>query len=106
MTDITSTPLTPAEVRARADRVVIATIAAHTRWSRTVDRAAATAPARQALLDRFAREVDPDGTLDAATRAKLAENARRAYFRRLSRQGVQARQSRARASSKSAETDQ
>jgi hypothetical protein len=31
-------------------------------------------------MRRFEREVDPDGTLDPAERARRAENARKAYF--------------------------
>lgn len=73
------------------DRTRIAQIAADTRWSRTTNRTAATAAARKAALDRFEREVDPDGTLDPATRAKLAANARRAYFRNLARLSAAAR---------------
>lgn len=73
------------------DRTLIAQIAAHTRWSRTPDRAAATAAARKAALDRFERQVDPDGTLDPATRSKLAANARTAYFTNLARLSAAAR---------------
>ena len=40
-------------------------------WSDGLDRA---------FLDRFEREVDPDGTLDPAERAKRTEHARKAYF--------------------------
>lgn len=54
--------------------------AAHTKWAHTVDRTAATAPARRASLARFEREVDPDGVLNPELRAKLAENAKRAFF--------------------------
>ena len=39
-----------------------------------------TAPGTKAFLDRFEREVDPEGTLDPADRAKRAEHARKAYF--------------------------
>ena len=47
-------------------RSMVAQIAAAERWGRTADRTAATAPARAGLRAKFAREVDPDGTLDAA----------------------------------------
>lgn len=68
-----------------SDRILISSIAAHTRWSREPDRSAATAPARKAALERFERQVDPEGTLPAAIRAKMADNARRAYFLNLAR---------------------
>lgn len=56
-----------------------------------VDPAAHTAPARAAFMDRFEREVDPDGTLDPAARARRAEHARKAYFTRLALQSAKAR---------------
>ncbi len=58
-------------------------LAAHVRWSRTVERSRATANARAAFLERFDRQVDPDGLLPASTRHRLAENARKAYFTRM-----------------------
>jgi hypothetical protein len=73
------------------DRALIAQVAAHTRWSQTPDRTAATAPARKAALQRFERLVDPDGTLPPATRALLAENARKAYFIDLARKSAAVR---------------
>ncbi len=39
-----------------------------------------TAAGRRAFLDRFEREVDPDGTLPPAERAARAEAARKAYM--------------------------
>lgn len=39
-----------------------------------------TAAATAAFLSRFEREVDPDGKLPPAERAKRAEHAKRAYF--------------------------
>jgi hypothetical protein len=38
------------------------------------------APARRAFLDRFEREVDPEGKLPEAERLRRTEYARRAYF--------------------------
>ena len=58
-------------------------IGAHESWARTDDRAARTAPARQRFMERFEREVDPDGTLAPAERERRAEHARKAYFARL-----------------------
>lgn len=50
-----------------------------------------TKSARAAFEDRFAREVDPDGTLAPAERARRAEAARKAYFTRLAYLSARAR---------------
>jgi hypothetical protein len=78
-----------------ARRALAATIAAHDSWAKTSDRAARTAPARAAALDRFEREVDPEGVLPPAERARRAEHARKAYFLRLSLKSAQSRRARA-----------
>jgi hypothetical protein len=78
---------TPQDSRLRAK------IAAHARWARTSDPAAATAPARAAFDARFAREVDPDGTLPADERTRRADAARKAYFARLAYRSAKARRS-------------
>ncbi len=72
-----------------------AKIAAHTLHARVADPAAHTAPARAAFLDRFEREVDPEGKLPPAERARRAEHARRAYFTRLALASAKARRARA-----------
>ena len=77
--------LTPSE------RSLRARLAAHESWARTGDRTARTAAGTAAFLDRFEREVDPDGTLDPADRARRAESARKAYFTRLALRSAQAR---------------
>jgi hypothetical protein len=66
-------------------------IGAHTRWSQTEDRTAATEPARRALLKKFEREVDPNNELTDAERFKRAEHARKAYYARLALKSVKAR---------------
>jgi hypothetical protein len=53
-----------------ADRSLIARLAAHESWANTADPSARTAPARRALLDRFERQVDPDGVLSPTERAR------------------------------------
>jgi len=63
-----------------SQRRLRAQVAAHTRWANCDDRRAATAKATQAFLDRFERQVDPDGVLPPAERAKRATSARRAYM--------------------------
>jgi len=81
--------VTPEERRTRAS------IAADTRWARTPDRLGATAPARRGLIAKFEREVDPDGQLPPDVRTKLAENARRAFYKRLAARSVKTRRKKA-----------
>jgi hypothetical protein len=82
-------PLTPTE------RTIRSQIAAHESWARTPDRSARTANARKAMLDKFEHQVDPDGTLPAAERARRAEHARKAHFKRLALKSARARRRRA-----------
>lgn len=77
--------LTPSERKLRAQ------VAAHTSWANTEDRTARTAAGTKALLDKFERDVDPDGKLPPAERAKRAESARKAHFARLAFKSAQAR---------------
>jgi hypothetical protein len=62
-----------------AERVVIGRLGAYTMLARH-DGREITKPARQAFWDRFEREVDPDGRLDPAERARRADMARKASF--------------------------
>jgi hypothetical protein len=50
-----------------------------------------TAAARAAFLDRFEREVDPEGKLDPKERARRAEYAKKHYFTKLSEKARAAR---------------
>ena len=68
-----------------------AKIAAYSRWALTADPTSATAPARSAFNARFDREVDPDGVLPAAERARRAEYAKKAYMARLAYLSAKAR---------------
>ena len=77
-----------------SERSLIGALGAHVSWANTDDRAARTAPARKALLDKFEKEVDPDGNLAPAERAKRAESAKKAYFARLALKSAQARRRR------------
>lgn len=74
-----------------AERTLAARIAANTSWANTPDRAARTAPAREALLKKFEDQVDPDHTLSAGERTMRAESLRRAYFQRLALKSAKAR---------------
>jgi hypothetical protein len=69
-------------------------IAAEVSWSRTADRSARTRPAREAFLNRFEREVDPNGELPPDERRRRAEHAKRAYMLRLAKRAVAARRAR------------
>jgi hypothetical protein len=84
----TPQPLTPSQ------RALRARMAAHASWARTIDRSARTGPARQAALDRFERQVDPDGRLSIEERAKRAASARKAYFTGLALRSARARRRR------------
>ena len=81
----------PQPVDMTADRSLIARLAAPESWARTADPSARTEPTRRALLDCFERQVDPDGVLSPAERARRAGHAREGYFARLALQSAQAR---------------
>jgi hypothetical protein len=68
-------------------------LAAHVLHARR-DPRQTTANGRAAFLARFEREVDPAGELDPSERRRRAEQARRAYFIRLSLAALQARRAR------------
>lgn len=78
-------PLTPEQ------RILRARLAVHASWANTADPANRTAPARRAFLDRFERQVDPDGLLDPEDRARRAEHARKSYMSGLALKSAQAR---------------
>lgn len=65
-----------------SQRTQRARIAARARWSRE-DGSKGTQPARTAFLERFERQVDPDGLLDPQERARRAESAKREHFQRM-----------------------
>lgn len=69
--------------------------AAHASWANTTDRAARTSPGTAAFLDRFERQVDPDGVLPAEIRAVMARHARIAYMLQLAERSAAARRRRA-----------
>lgn len=73
-----------------SERSLKARIAAHEKWARQ-DPVAGTAKARTAFLGRFEREVDPDGLLSPAERARRAEHALKAHMTRLALASAKAR---------------
>ncbi len=77
-----------------AERALVARIGAYSRWSTDPDPVAALAPARATFRARFEREVDPDGVLSPAERARRTEHARSAYYSRLALRSAQVRRRR------------
>ena len=71
-------------------RVLRARMAAY-RLHATHDPRETTRKAREAFASRFEREVDPEGLLTPAERARRAEAARRAYFTGLALKSSRAR---------------
>ena len=78
-------PCTPDERRIRAQ------IAGHARWTKA-DREAERERAGDRVLQRFAKEVDPDGVLSPDERYQRAENARNAHMLRMRLAASRARQ--------------
>jgi len=78
----------------QSERRLRASIAAHESWAQTADPSARTANSRRAALDKFETQVDPDGILTPPERAKRAEHARKAHFKRLALKSAQARRRR------------
>lgn len=77
-----------------AQRSMRARLGGQSRWARTADPVAATAPARRGFMKRFEDEVDPDGALSIEERARRAKHAMSAYMARLSLKSSQARATR------------
>jgi len=69
--------MTPEQRRLRAQ------IAANARWSKYMAREDQAYLARQAMYDRLAREVDPDGELPPQERAVLVRSAAKYLSARL-----------------------
>lgn len=63
----------------------IASMAAHVSWARTPVRSERTRAAVRASQGRFEREVDPEGVMDPAERAKAADSAMRAHRRAMAK---------------------
>lgn len=73
------------------ERALSARIAASERWAKTRDRNSATAPARAGLRAKFAREVDPDGTLPPAELEERIGQMMRAHMLRMTLAAKRAR---------------
>lgn len=68
-----------------------ARIAAHASWAKTSDRTARTSRGTKAFLERFERQVDPQGNLPVEIRQQMAKHARTAYMLQLAQRSAQAR---------------
>jgi hypothetical protein len=77
--------VTPEQRRLRAQK------AANARWSRHMAREDQACAARQAIYDRLAREVDPDGKLPPGERAVLIQSAAKHLSARLNAAKVRKR---------------
>ena len=76
------------------ERRIVASIAAHTSWANTPDRAARTSNARRALDDKFLERAGGD--------PQRAEHLKKAHFQRLALKSAQSRR-RAKAATQMAE---
>jgi hypothetical protein len=72
-------------------RSLNARIGAFTSWARTSDRSARMKPARDRFLEKFERQVDPEGILPEKERRQRALTARKAYMLQLARRSAIAR---------------
>jgi hypothetical protein len=86
-----SDPLTEQTGLTAEQRSQRGSIGAYSLWAQIEDPSAHTAPAREAFLSRFEKQVDPQGVLAPEERARRAESARRAYFQRLALASSKAR---------------
>lgn len=80
-----------------AQRSLIASIAANTRWASVNSpeaRSAATAAARAGRRRAWERRADPDGVLPPAELAAAVERLKTAHFRLMALRSAQARSSR------------
>lgn len=75
----------------KSERRLAASIAANESWAQTPNRSARTAPGRAAMLAKFERLADPDGTLLPQERSRRAESLRKAHFQRLALKSAQSR---------------
>lgn len=74
-----------------AERALRGRIGAHISWANTADPVARTKPGRDAFLARFERQVDPEGVMDPAERARRAAHLRRAHMQGLAIKSAQKR---------------
>jgi hypothetical protein len=86
-------PSSRSEQPSAEERSLRARIAANVRWSREDPREGTTA-ARRGFIERFRREVDPDGVLTENERERRAHKAMTAHMQRLALASSRARRAR------------
>jgi hypothetical protein len=74
-----------------AQRVLIARLAAYSKWANCANPEAAMQATRQGFLARFERQVDPTGVLCPSERLRRAEAAMKAHMMTLALRSAQAR---------------
>ena len=82
---------TPMTAEQRSLRARTGAYALHAKY----DSRDLTAKARKTFLDRFEKEVDPEGRLPLGERARRAEHARKAHFSKLAMKSAAVRKRRA-----------
>lgn len=80
--------------RTTSEHALASKLGAHLSWANTEDRAARTAPARRAMLNKFENLADPNGQLTPCERAKRAESLRKAHYAQMALRSAQARRRR------------
>lgn len=76
------------------ERSMRARMASYASWANCHDPAERTRKARDSFMQRFLREVDPEGKLPTEERLRRAEAAKKAYFSRLAYRSARARRKR------------
>jgi hypothetical protein len=82
-------PLSASERRLRARKASL------TAWQNTVDRSARGRHANAGLMAKFAREIDPDGTMDPKERAAKVKTRHAKHIADMQWAAVQARRAKA-----------
>jgi hypothetical protein len=77
----------------------------HKSWANTPDRAARTAAAREAAWESLLRQVDPDGKMTPAARAKAAKHLRKARLLAAAQKSVDSRRARKKAAKAAGDDD-
>jgi hypothetical protein len=78
-------PLTPKQ------RTMRARMAAHVRWAKSKNPHEDTRPGRDAFMERFRREADPESLLPEAERERRAKHLMKAHFTRMAFDSSKAR---------------
>lgn len=74
-----------------AQRAMRMSAAAHQSWANTADRSARARRGYDGLVAKFEREIDPDGTLPPAERAKRVKSRLKRHYAEIQRKSSIAR---------------